>query len=74
MLTVIAIIFALYEYMQETPHTILDSGVVENNSHTQGAIALMKRSGPAAFQYGGYHFAFKKAREVIVRSVFRNSR
>ena len=74
MLTVLAIIFALYEYMRETPHTILDSGLIENNSHIQGAIALMRRSGPTAFQHGGYHFAFKKAREVIVRSIFRNSR
>lgn len=72
MLTTIAKIFGLYEYMQQTPETILDGGLIENNAHIQGAAVLMKRSGPAAFQHGGYHHAFLKAREVIVRFLFPN--
>ena len=72
MLAIIAMIFGLYEYMQKTPQTILHGGLIENNAHVQGAAILMQRSGPAAFQHGGYHLAFRKAREVIVRLFFTN--
>ncbi|KAJ5248820.1 hypothetical protein N7468_000271 [Penicillium chermesinum] len=61
LLVVISLIFSLFEATQLCPALIYQSGW---SSHLEGAISLLKRQGPQAFQAGGFHVAFKKLREM----------
>lgn len=63
LLVVISLIFTLFEAAQQYPTRIYESGWA---GHLKGALFLMQRQGPAAFQIGGFHAAFKKLREMAV--------
>lgn len=63
LLVVISLIFTLFEGSQQQPSRIYRSGWAD---HLQGALSLMQRHGPCAFQTGGFHAAFKKIREMAV--------
>lgn len=63
LLVVISLIFTLFEAAQQCPTGIYQSGW---SGHLKGALSLMKRQGPRAFQAGGFHVAFKKLREMAV--------
>lgn len=62
-LVVISLIFTLFEAAQERPTQIYHSGWA---GHLNGALSLMQRQGPSAFQTGGFHAAFIKIREMAV--------
>lgn len=63
-LVVISLMFTLFEAAQQRPSEICHSGW---SGHLRGALGLMHRQGPRQFQTGGFHFAFKKIREMAVR-------
>lgn len=63
-LVIISLMFTLFEAAQQRPSQICHSGW---SGHLKGALGLMQRQGPRKFQKGGFHFAFKKIREMAVR-------
>ena len=65
-LVVIPLVFTLFEAVQQQPTQIYDSGWA---GHLKGALTLMQRQGPGAFQTGALHEAFRKLREVAVSSL-----
>lgn len=67
LLVVISLIFTLVEGAQQQPTQVHHSGCT---AHLKGALGLMKRLGPCAFQTGGFHAAFKKIREMAVSDTF----
>jgi hypothetical protein len=62
LLVVISLIFTLFEAAQLEPTQVYDGW----EGHLKGALFLMQRQGPAAFQTGGLHAAFIKLREMAV--------
>lgn len=64
LLVIISLVLTLFEAAQQYPTRIYTSGWA---GHLKGALFLMQRQGPAAFQTGGFHAAFKKLREMAVR-------
>lgn len=65
-LAVLCLTYSLYEFMQETPATILDSALIESNLHLKGLEFFLCKAGPGSFRDEGYHQAFQKAREMLV--------
>ncbi|KAL5338372.1 hypothetical protein BJX70DRAFT_202629 [Aspergillus crustosus] len=68
-LVVISLVFTLFEASQQQPTRIYSSGWA---GHLTGALALLQRQGPARFQEGGFHTAFKKLREMAVLLALSN--
>lgn len=62
LLVVISLIFTLFEAAQLEPTQVYDGW----EGHLKGALFLMQRQGPSAFQTGGLHAAFIKLREMAV--------
>ena len=65
MLAVISTVFSLLEGSQSTLEVILEHGW-RWSKHLQGAMELLRQSGPEAFAVGGFHVVFKKIREMGV--------
>lgn len=62
LLVVISLIFTLFEAAQLEPTQVYEGW----EGHLKGALFLMQRQGPSAFQTGGLHATFIKLREMAV--------